>query len=158
VHELWPSLLLTKPSVASQAMHTSLPPAEDVPAAHSSHLLVLGSALLPGPQKVHELRPSLLLTKPELATQGTQVAAAAPDTSPTGQVVHAPALGPLKVPDSQSVHASAPSGANVPPSHSWQVDAPSPAYVPASQFDAHSDDPAELRRARVGVRGVGITA
>ena len=94
---------------------------------------------------MHELRPSLLLTKPEVATQGTQVAAAAPDTSPTGQVVHAPALGPLKVPGSQIVHASAPSGANVPPSHSWQVDAPSPAYVPAAQFDAHSDEPAELR-------------
>jgi hypothetical protein len=105
---------------------------------------------------VHELWPSLLLTKPELATQGTQVAAAAPDTSPTGQGVHAPALAPLYVPSSQFVHASAPSGANVPPSHSWQVDAPSPAYVPAAQFDAHSDEPAELRRARVGVRGVGI--
>ena len=123
-----------------------------------ANLFVVESALVPGPQKVHELWPSLLLTKPAVASQLVQVVAAAPDTSPTGQVVHAPALGPLKVPDSQIVHASAPSGANVPPSHSWQVDAPSPAYVPASQFDAHSDDPAELRRARVGVRGVGTTA
>jgi hypothetical protein len=109
-----------------------------------AHLFVVASALVPGPQKVHELRPSLLLTKPEVATQGVQVEAAAPDTSPMGQVVHAPALGPLKVPGSQIVHASAPSGANVPPSHSWQVDAPSPAYVPAAQFNAHSDEPAEL--------------
>jgi hypothetical protein len=60
------------------------------------------------------------------------------------------------LPGSQFVHVSAPSRENVPPSHSWQVDAPSPAYVPAVQLDLHSDEPAELRRAKVGVRGVGI--
>ena len=60
--------------------------------------------------------------------------------------MHAPALTPLYVPGSQFVHVSAPSGANVPPSHCWQVDAPSPAYVPAAQSEAHSDEPAELRK------------
>jgi hypothetical protein len=73
-------------------VHESLPPADDVPAGHSSQLLEVESARLPGPQYLHELWPSTLLTKPAVASQLVQVVAAAPDTSPTAQSKQTPAL------------------------------------------------------------------
>jgi hypothetical protein len=79
-------------SSSPHATHESLPPADDVPAGHSSQLLEVESARLPGPQNVHELWPSLLLTKPFVASQLVHEAAAAPDTSPTEQSEQTPAL------------------------------------------------------------------
>jgi hypothetical protein len=38
----------------------------------TAHLFVVETALVPGPQKVHELWPSLLLTKPAAASQAVQ--------------------------------------------------------------------------------------
>jgi hypothetical protein len=57
--------------------------------------LEVESARLPGPQNVHELWPSLLLTKPVAASQLVQEATAAPDTSPTEQSEQTPALALL---------------------------------------------------------------
>jgi hypothetical protein len=82
-------------SFSTHAVHELLPPAEELPAGHSSQLLEVESARLPGPQNAHELWPSLLLTKPVAASQLEQEAAAAPDTSPTEQSEQTPALALL---------------------------------------------------------------